>query len=60
MNQSRWSSKFAWASLFSLILFVLKNYFNFELLEGDKLIDLILVTATAFGVFNNPTDKNKF
>lgn len=56
----RLKSKVAWASLFSLIVFVLKNYFNYELPLADDLINLILVTATAFGIWNDPTNRKEF
>jgi len=59
-RQSRWRSPVAFTALVSLILFVLKQYFNYEIPQGDRLIELILVTLTALGVFNNPTDKNNY
>ena len=60
INQSRWKSKVAWVSLISLVLFILKNYYNIEIANIDKLIELVLVTLTAFGVFNNPESKEKY
>jgi uncharacterized membrane protein len=58
--QSRWRSKVALVSLLTLILFVAKTYFGYEIAEGDKLVELILITTTAFGVFNNPTNKEGY
>jgi uncharacterized membrane protein len=58
--QARWRSKIAWGAVLALILFVLKTYFGYELPEGDRLIELILLTASALGIFNNPTSKEEF
>lgn len=59
-NQPKWKSKTAWVSVLSLILFVAKTYFNYELPEADKLIELILLVATSFGIWNNPERSDKF
>lgn len=58
--QNRFRSKIVWTSTFALIIFVLKNYFGYEIPKVDELIDLVLVLATVLGVFNNPLDKEKF
>lgn len=58
--QNRLKSKALWASILALIVFVLKTYFDVEILEGDKLIDMVLIVLTLAGIFNNPTDKNNF
>ena len=58
--QRRYRSKALWASVLALLLFVLKTYFQVDLLEGDKLIDMILLVLTTAGIFNNPCDKDKF
>jgi uncharacterized membrane protein len=60
MNQSRWRSKTAWAAAISLALFVAKTYFGVEVPEVDKLTELILVTFTAVGVFNNPMNGDGY
>ncbi len=60
ITQNRFKSKVAWVSLISLVLFILKNYYNIEIANIDKLIELVLVTLTAFGVFNNPESKEKY
>ncbi|HEY9060937.1 MAG TPA: holin [Pseudobacteroides sp.] len=59
-QQSRWRSKAAWVSTITLIVFVLKTYFKVEVPKVDELIDLVLLAATAWGVFNNPTNKKGF
>ena len=58
--QSRFRSKAAWVAVISLVLFILKTYYKFELPEADTLIDLILITASTLGIFNNPTDKENY
>ena len=58
--QSRFRSKVVWTSTATLIIFVLKNYFNIEIPKVDELIDLLLVLATVIGVFNDPTNKEGF
>jgi hypothetical protein len=58
--QSRFRSKFAWVTLFSLIIFVLKEYFHFEIPKVDELVNYILIMASAFGIFNNPTDSKNY
>jgi uncharacterized membrane protein len=58
--QNRFRSKTAWIAVISLALFVTKNYTGIEIAEVDRLVELILVTLTALGVFNNPTDKENY
>lgn len=60
INQERWKSKAAWVSAMALILFVLKTYFHIDIEQGDKLVELILLTATTFGIWNNPERGDKF
>ena len=58
--QNRFKSKVAWISTLTLITFILKNYMDLEIQNVDKLIELILVTATAWGIFNNPEKKGEY
>ena len=63
--QSRWRSTAAWASVATLVLFILKTYGLLDrigLAEDSfkELTALIFAVALAFGVFNNPTNKNSF
>jgi uncharacterized membrane protein len=58
--QNRFKSKAAWISFFALLSFILKTYLQVEITQMDQLVELILITLTAFGVFNNPTDKNNY
>ena len=58
--QSRLRSKCAWISVISLAIFIGKNYFDVEVAQVDKLVEMVLVTATALGIFNNPKDKDNY
>lgn len=58
--QSRFKSKAAWIAILSLLIFVIKTYGKIEIPQSDTLINLILITASALGIFNNPCDKEKF
>lgn len=60
MIQSRLRSKTAWVATISLILFVLKTYFEIEIDKVDELVELILMVATVWGVFNNPERKDRY
>lgn len=58
--RSRFKSWALWLSVGSLIAFITKTYFGYEIPEFDKLVNLILVVLTGFGILNNPTETNKF
>ena len=58
--QNRLRSRALWIAVASLIAFVTKTYFKYEIEGFDKLVDTILLILTLAGVFNNPTDKEKF
>lgn len=58
--QSRWRSKPLWVASFSLIGFVLKTYFDYEIPKYDILIDMILLVLTLAGIFNSSTDSKNF
>lgn len=51
--------KSLWIAVFSLIIFVLKTYFEIEIPKGDFLIESILLIATLLGVFDGDTNTNK-
>lgn len=59
-TQPRWKSKTAWLSLTTLILFVMKNYLDIEIPNVDKFVELLLITLSAFGIWNNPINKEGF
>jgi len=58
--QNRLRSKVVWTSTATLIIFILKNYLEIEIPKVDELIELILILATVLGIFNNPTDKERW
>lgn len=57
--QNRFKSRALWLSVAALITFVTKTYFGYEIPEADKLVDLLLIVLTGFGILNNPTDSLK-
>ena len=58
--QSRWRSKPLWVASFSLLGFILKTYFDIEIPKFDILVEMILLVAATLGIFNSPTDSQKF
>lgn len=57
--QSRFRSKVMWTSILSLIVFVSKTFYHYEIPEVDTFINLVLGVLLATGIINNPTDANK-
>lgn len=58
--QNRLRSKVLWMSVFALVYFVLKNWFDIEIPQWDVFVDLLLGVLVGFGILNNPTDKENF
>ena len=63
--QNRFKSKAAWVAIAALMLFILKTYGLLEVIgltedSFNELTTLIFAVALAFGVFNNPTNKDSF
>jgi len=58
--QNRLKSWATWLSISTLIGFVAKTYFGWEIPMFNQLVDMILLTLTAFGILNNPTDPAHF
>lgn len=64
-TQSRWKSPVAWSALAALVLFILKTYgflAPIGLTEDTfkEFVALIFAALTAFGILNNPTNKDGF
>ena len=64
-SQSRWRSKTAWVAVFAILGFVLGNWGLFDKIgltneSWQQLVELVLASLAAFGVFNNPTSKETF
>jgi uncharacterized membrane protein len=60
MKQVRWRSPIAWSALAGLIFFMMKSWLNIEIPEWDEFITLLISVLTAFGIFNNPENKDSF
>lgn len=48
----RWRSKRAWIATLVLALFVVKTYTEVEIEKADELVDLLMLAATAWGIFD--------
>lgn len=58
--QSRLRSRVLWMAVAALITFVTKEWFGWEIPKFDEFVELLLGALAAFGIVNNPTDKNNF
>lgn len=63
--QNRLKSKVLWVAVAALIAFILGNYGLYEAIGLDEesfqhMVELILAVAIAFGIINNPEDKENF
>ena len=64
-TQSRWKSPVFWTSIFALVAFVLGNYGLYDVIgmtseTFQTFINLLLSAMMAFGIVNNPTNKDGF
>ncbi|GAB6174518.1 hypothetical protein JCM15765_39960 [Paradesulfitobacterium aromaticivorans] len=65
MFQNRLKSPVAWGALAALALFILKTYGLLSAIgltedSFKELTNLIFAAAAAFGILNNPTNKDGF
>ena len=59
MVQNRWKSWALWTSLAALVVFCVKQFAGLDISETvNGLLDALLPVLVAFGIVNNPTDKN--
>ena len=58
--KERFKSPVLWTALIALIVFVLKTWCKIEIEGVDEFTELLLAVLIAFGVCNNPTDRNAF
>lgn len=59
--QNRFKSWALWVSLASLIVFCVKTFAHIDISEEvDGLLNVLLPVVSAFGIVNNPTDKENF
>ena len=56
----RLKSPVLWLSVAALVSFITKEWFGFEIPKFDVFVELLLAVLVAFGIVNNPTDKNHF
>lgn len=64
-KQNRIKSKAAWVAVVALLLFILKTYGLLAVIgltedSFKELTTLIFAVLAAFGIFNNPTNKEGF
>jgi uncharacterized membrane protein len=58
---SRFKSWAVWLSTASLIVFCVKEFAGIDISSTvDGLLNVLLPLLVAFGIVNNPTEKNKF
>lgn len=65
MEQNRWKSKVTWAGLTATLLILFGQLGLYDTLGITQewlhtVVDLVLSLLVAFGVLNNPTDKENF
>lgn len=56
----RFRSPVLWLAIAALIAFVTKNWMGFEIPEWNTFVELLLGVLVAFGIVNNPNDKEHF
>lgn len=60
MEQNRWKSPVAWAGIAAAIFMIVKSWVGFEIPEWDSIVTTLISALVAFGVLNNPTNKEGF
>lgn len=56
----RLKSPVAVTSLAALIFFIVKQWCGWEIPGWDEFVELVIAAGIAFGVMNNPADKQNF
>lgn len=58
---SRFKSWAVWLSIAALVVFCVKEFVGADISETvNGLLNVLLPILVAFGIVNNPTDKNNF
>ena len=58
---SRFRSWAVWVSIGALVIFCAKEFCGIDISETvNGLLDVLLPLLVAFGIVNNPTDRQKF
>ena len=47
-------------AILALIYFVVKNWIGFDIPGWEEFVTLVMAAALAFGIVNNPTNKEGF
>jgi len=59
--QNRFKSWALWTSIAALVVFAVKEFANIDISPTvNGLLDVLLPVLVAFGIVNNPTDKENF
>jgi uncharacterized membrane protein len=58
---SRFKSWAVWLSIASLVVFCVKEFSGLDISESvNNMLNVLLPVLVAFGIVNNPTDKEHF
>lgn len=61
MKQNRFKSWALWLSLAALVVYIVKEFCGVDISDTvNGLLDVLLPVLVAFGIVNNPTDKQNF
>jgi len=61
MEQKRWKSWVLWTSVAALVVFCVKEFAGADIEPTvNGLMNVMLPVLVAFGIINNPTDKENF
>jgi len=58
--KERFKSPVLWFAMAALVVFITKEWIGWEIPKFDEFVELLLAALAAFGVVNNPTDKQHF
>ncbi|MBE7024651.1 MAG: holin [Ruminococcaceae bacterium] len=56
----RLRSPVALGAIVALVGFITKEWLGWEIPGYDKFVELVMAALVAFGVVNNPTDRERF
>lgn len=60
-KQNRFKSWALWTAVAALVVFCVKEFVGIDISETvDGLLNVLLPVLVAFGIVNNPTDKENF
>lgn len=56
--KEKFKSPVLWITLFALLALILKDFYNIEIPDYDKIVELIMALLIGFGVVNNPDNRD--